>query len=304
MTMAASTGNGNTTWMSKLPEPISNLPLYYLAIPGSHNSFSADLDRTQDVSIDEPGAIKFLGKIGGKGIICNWGKCQTLSIKEQLEAGIRYLDLRICRNPKSKQLTFLHGLYGRPVEELIANVQSFVEVFSKEVILIDVNHLYGCSADDVLRVFVSKMDEKLLSKDRLADSSQPPSLSNIWNSKYGTPRVTLFLNNHACGFDNLRIYSPWHNTDKHEALFQKLDTQKNNNNSFNVSQGVLTPQTKTILTNHSLKAFVDKTGINSRFMEWLKKKKSGRENGINICICDFIECNSYIDTVIGMNTEC
>uniref|UniRef100_A0A8C3AVQ3 Uncharacterized protein n=1 Tax=Cyclopterus lumpus TaxID=8103 RepID=A0A8C3AVQ3_CYCLU len=48
-------------WMSQLPPKLHNIPLYDLAIPGSHDSMSYDLDINS--SIIEPDRLQRLSKI-------------------------------------------------------------------------------------------------------------------------------------------------------------------------------------------------------------------------------------------------
>ena len=85
---------------------------------GSHDSFSFNLDKNGELGPDVPCAIRDLAKVFGttvKDIVHRWSTTQTLSVTQQLEAGVRYVDMRISKKAKSEDLFFLHGLYGEKV---------------------------------------------------------------------------------------------------------------------------------------------------------------------------------------------
>lgn len=53
---------------------------------------------------------------------CKLGKAQNLSIKEQLEARIRYLDLQLLKNPETQTYWTVHALCGEPLEQILLHV--------------------------------------------------------------------------------------------------------------------------------------------------------------------------------------
>ena len=52
---------------------------------------------------------------GAKKVAADWGLTQSLNFTEQLEAGVRYFDLRVALNPEDKKLYLVHTLYGPKV---------------------------------------------------------------------------------------------------------------------------------------------------------------------------------------------
>ncbi len=72
----------NSNWMKKVSD---NKVLSELALPGTHDS------ATQYVH------LPYLAQ------------CQALSIEQQLQAGYRYLDIRLKADPETKTMTFHHG---------------------------------------------------------------------------------------------------------------------------------------------------------------------------------------------------
>ena len=85
-TVQAKTAEGSADWMAELDD---GLRLNELVLPGTHDS------ATQYVQL------------------AFFSKCQALSIGEQLEAGYRYLDIRLgfddARDMKTKELKLMHG---------------------------------------------------------------------------------------------------------------------------------------------------------------------------------------------------
>ena len=74
--------DGSAAWMARLDD---GLPLNRLTLPGTHDS------ATQYVQL------------------AFFSKCQGLSVGEQLEAGYRYLDIRLGEDAESGRLKLMHG---------------------------------------------------------------------------------------------------------------------------------------------------------------------------------------------------
>ena len=82
-------------------------------VAGTHDTGAYSLDVNGPIASDAPGIVRSISWIPGiKGVLCDWGLTQTLTFKQQLEAGIRYFDLRVALNPQDKKLYLVHTLYG------------------------------------------------------------------------------------------------------------------------------------------------------------------------------------------------
>ncbi|KAM3850039.1 PI-PLC X domain-containing protein 1-like [Diretmus argenteus] len=148
----ATAGEGRTErydysdWMSALPEQLQNIPLWNLAIPGIHDAMSYDLDVNS--SIMEPDVLIKLSKLPCvRQIVYKLAITQESTIREQLDAGIRYFDLRIARKPKDSNPTrvyFSHGLYTRTdVETVLKDVNDWAERHPKEILILALSHFRG-----------------------------------------------------------------------------------------------------------------------------------------------------------------
>ncbi|KAL6462717.1 hypothetical protein MHYP_G00291390 [Metynnis hypsauchen] len=115
------TGNDrNADWMGSLCPTLTALPLKYLAVPGSHDSFSFWVDENAPVGTDHKAFVKHLAMIFrllAKKVMKKWSMTQNLTFREQLEGGIRYFDLRVSSKPGEVgcEVYFIHGLFGHKV---------------------------------------------------------------------------------------------------------------------------------------------------------------------------------------------
>jgi len=138
----------SVAWITKYYDYLKDKPLNKIALPGSHDSGTHNLDGTWTNSVSDAFApdtddtkrgLSFLGPGYDK-----WAKAQERTIYQQLEDGIRYLDIRVCVD-KSGTMKTCHGLYGVSLTTVINDIVKFVNKYPKEPILIDFNHFYDWS---------------------------------------------------------------------------------------------------------------------------------------------------------------
>ena len=120
---------GSADWMAALPDETK---LSDIVIPGTHDS------ATQYVQL------------------AYFSRCQALSIGEQLEAGFRYLDIRLGDADKSDYLLLMHGFtkcrispLGAALElaRVLADCYAFLAQHPTETVLFAVKHEHGDSPD-------------------------------------------------------------------------------------------------------------------------------------------------------------
>jgi len=146
------------TWMADLPPALLSKPLTALTLPGSHDSgaykFTTEvldpyqtpgIKAVQDAAIDLknlPGMSQLAGLVTSSVLdtaVRDWGLAQTLTLREQLENGIRWLDLRTM---SIKQGIFLfHGYAAIPVGVGIKQVKAFISDWPKEVVVLYFSHM-------------------------------------------------------------------------------------------------------------------------------------------------------------------
>jgi len=121
MTMKKFTNREN--WMRDYSSKIDGFgerKIWNLAIPGTHNSAVWD--------------VQCLIKL--------WAVCQCTSIKEQLEAGIRFLDLKICNdNPNDVGGIWISSaaVSATTLEFALQEIKKFLVSHEKEIVIISVS---------------------------------------------------------------------------------------------------------------------------------------------------------------------
>lgn len=158
----SSSSNGDkrsySNWMEKLPNEKQLCPLNKITVPGSHDSGAFWLDEDMGLAPDRP---KFVANISQKlglldstikSYVKKWAMTQSLNIAEQLSAGVRYFDFRIAYRKESDEFRVVHSLYGSEVEGILEEIKLFLRANSKEVVLLDFNHLYDMEVEEHLRL--------------------------------------------------------------------------------------------------------------------------------------------------------
>lgn len=288
-------------------------------ISGSHDSSTFGLDKTLELGKSENWFLRFLAnnKITGcivKEIAYKWAVAQSKGYTEQLELGIRYFDLRTEKRNKDSLYYFVHGLYGPKVFDCMNEINEFLEKHPKEVVLLDFNHFY--TMEDADHEAVVKTVLEIFGKKICPWHNDLPvrlSLADMWKNDW---QVLMFYANDDMALKHEQLWpssympSPWANTMDIKSLLQFLTKNYGEKRpSFEVCQGVITPQTVTVVKHLSgsiRKNCADK--LNPRFTAWLKGKVrgscvEGEAGGINICIMDFVETCGYIQQVLVLNTD-
>ncbi|XP_056645596.1 PI-PLC X domain-containing protein 3-like isoform X2 [Diorhabda sublineata] len=125
-------------WMSLIPQELRRMPIINIAIPGSHDSFTANITSNSDISPDAEEIVKELSVLGPifKEVIARWSKTQCYLAKDQLIRGIRYFDLRTSTKEGTDDLYIVHTLYSVPIQTCLDEINSFLDLHPKEVIII------------------------------------------------------------------------------------------------------------------------------------------------------------------------
>jgi len=296
-------------WMSNLPETLTSLPLNFIAIPGSHDSFTYCLSSSSSVAPDAEDVIKKLTSIFGilaKSIVARWGKTQGLNTSGQLAAGIRYFDVRVAKNSKEKdEIYSCHSLFANPIKTDLTSINDFLNKHDKEVVLLDINHFYSFDMNEHFRLL--RHLESIFGNKLVPYTYQTPSLDQLWKTPH---RVFVFYHSRDVQrpylWPGYFIPSPWANTNDLNKLLNYLTEnykQGRPDDYFYVSQGILTPTTGDIIKHvfSSLKSVMaDKA--TPAFIKWLDDKSTGKGK-INCTIVDFVEHVDYVSSVMQLNMK-
>ncbi|KHJ92156.1 hypothetical protein OESDEN_07961 [Oesophagostomum dentatum] len=289
-------------WMAELPPELTSRPIYSLKIPGSHDSGANDcLSEKLPVANDEGSPIRELGKAPCiRRIIKRWAVTQSYSIRQQLDLGIRYLDMRVSYPPidvrdSKTDFRLIHALYGPKLLEVFREIAEFLRTNTKEVILLDINHLYAFDMDSYTLLQTEAF--KTLGRELFCPvTTDSVSLDYMWENGYRVIVFSSFASNDSNLFwPNYMIPSPWPNTNNVDALIQTLETCLNerctvsNVQGFFVSQGVLTPKNYDVIYKFysTLRDFSQQA--TGRVLQWLSGLSDEQKAKVNVVILDFID---------------
>ncbi|CAJ1082398.1 PI-PLC X domain-containing protein 2-like [Xyrichtys novacula] len=309
-TRPAGIGSAHADWMGSLPPKLSAMPLKHLAVPGSHDSFTYWVDVHAPVGPDQKAYVKYLAtmfSVLAKKVMVKWSMTQNLTFKEQLDAGIRYFDLRVSSKPgeRGKEIYFIHGLFGHKVRDGLVEINTFLSGHKKEVVFLDFNHYYAMNADHHTHL-INMLQEVFGSKLCNHGAVEGITLDYLWEKGY---QVIVFYH-HPSGKDNPimwpgnKIPAPWANTTEPRKLIQFLDTtlkERAKQGSFHVSQAILTPRVNTVAKGlvWGLRNYLVERNLPT-IMSWVEAQKPGVD-GVNIITSDFVELTDFANIVIKLN---
>lgn len=225
-----------------------NLPLTQIAMPGTHDSLTYNIDTEKRSSGKTDTALK-VPVVGT--IITNVSKAQGDDLIGQFNNGARYFDLRIAVTEQGFE--GVHRLYNGPIDASFRAFKKMLEVHPGEIVILDFQHLFATQEE--------KEDLVKLMHDIFGDSLYTPSQGPI-NASYGSiiakGKQVILLFKKAETHDTLGISfdraqslrSKWHNEADPKALASSIITfEKSNRRSMqklNVIQAQTTPNATSI----------------------------------------------------------
>ncbi|TKR64616.1 hypothetical protein L596_025114 [Steinernema carpocapsae] len=142
--------DGGAKWMSRLPPTVTARSIRELKIPGSHDSAAFELFISMKCATDNSNVVQFIGNNlpPSRRIIRRWAITQHLPILDQLNLGIRYLDLRVSRSICGQApYRMVHTLFGHALETIFDSVKQFLDENLEEFVILDINHVYSMRGD-------------------------------------------------------------------------------------------------------------------------------------------------------------
>lgn len=247
-------------WMSDAAAAIGGIPLARLSLPGTHDSGTSQLtDRLAPDApqflvdlkavIDEIDAVvaaiaaspvpavpaladvirNALGRWTWPTVVSDivqpMSRAQDRSIGQQLDDGIRYLDLRVA--PLEGVPRFCHALFGAPLYSALTELEGFLDQHPKELVILDFAAFYGMNQalhDQVVQSVVETVGEQ-----RLVRQSDPATITpdELWSGQGRVIALHSALGSVPARFQhrfwnrNL-IASPWPNTMSVDQLVQDM----------------------------------------------------------------------------------
>lgn len=226
-----------------------NLPLTQIAMPGTHDALTFNIDKEKRAS----GKLGLAVKTPGVGtIVTNLSKAQGDDLAGQFNNGARYFDLRITVTDQGFE--GVHGLYNGPIEGSFRAFKKMLEVHPGEIVFLDFQQVDAPDA--------AKKDLITLMNDIFGDLLYTPSQGPI-NATYGSiiarGKQVILLFKQAESHDTLGISfnraqslrSKWHNESDPKALASAIlvfeKTNKRRMDKLNIIQAQTTPSTTSVV---------------------------------------------------------
>ena len=303
-------GANKNDWMCKLN---ANKKLRDVVLPGTHNSASSTISKWSLFS--------------GVAI------CQNLSIYQQLNAGARYLDVRVCSH--KNDIMTCHGIVkGGKLADVLDEVEVFLCDNPKEFIIFEIKDeapMTSSQKHQVLHLVQSTFRERMITSDDMQTWFQLKHVT-IGDIRRRQKNILILIQNSFCSHDkgmhliakeyscfhnNTLMHDKWHNTTNsgdlldrnltHLRLFSRYDREH-----MICNQLVLTPQPPS----NMLDAVCHLFGLKSLQPISLVKQLYQKEEVLhcfisdrpdlhwNIISLDFIDlCPQFVNFLIEMNSS-
>lgn len=256
------------TWMGDLAHVIGNRTLFDIAIPGTHDSATHRISLYNKIAPgqDLPEYINkirsvtqyavFLTDAVAADILAGWAKAQRKSIYDQLIDGIRYFDLRVAY--MDGELYIAHGMVSCTMDEVLGDIQRFVDEYPREIVLMEMSHFGGMTdeahtrlAKMVYDAFGSKLIPNDLNLNAYSRHDEArTTIDMLWQNRYQV--IVFYENDGIVNGSNKRLWpigkrnSHWPdiNLVDFEALYGKMREgliQKRGKDHLFITQGLITP---------------------------------------------------------------
>ncbi|XP_056133666.1 PI-PLC X domain-containing protein 1 [Lampris incognitus] len=299
------------SWMAHMPCALWDMPLCNLAIPGSHNAitYCLDMNDRSPVDLTQPDMLQKLDKYMKpliRPFVYKWAITQESTIKQQLDCGVRYCDLRIAHRPNdsSTDLYFYHGVYTTvTVETVLTEVREWLDAHPREVVILSFSHFLGLTQELHMQLITTIRN---VFSSKLCPKTATVTLRSLW--ALGHQVIVSYEHNMTNCHSDLWPHIPywWANKCKAEALIEEFEHRKQYGRpgGFFVTGINLTEDLKYICSHptESLKDLVVSTY--PTLLSWLKEQSPGSKAGsLNIIAGDFITESHFVPTVVALNEK-
>ncbi|XP_047394235.1 PI-PLC X domain-containing protein 1 [Sciurus carolinensis] len=302
--------NANADWMSALCPRLWDVPLHHLSIPGSHDTMTYCLNRKSPVSHRESRLLQLMSKVAPcvtRPMVLKWSVTQALDVTEQLDAGVRYLDLRIAHmlQGSEKNLHFVHMVYTTAlVEDTLTEISEWLEQHPREVVILACRNFEGMT-EDLHEYLVACI--KNIFGDMLCPRGELPTLRQLWARGQ---QVLLSYEDEASVRRHPELWPGipywWGNKVKTEALIRYLEAMKScgRPGGLFVAGTNLTENLEYVLAHPS--ASLKRMTLPSlpALSAWVRQQCPGPgARCTNIIAGDFVGADSFVGDVIGLNQK-
>ena len=314
-------------WMEHLQTDIAHTPLCQVAMPGTHDSgtyqwdpeLGASPDSNLTVSIQDK--LDKLGKVGDvltdkilDQVFERMCQCQDMSIQQQLQAGVRYLDLRVAYHADLGKFYTCHGVFCVDMVTILQEINDFLTAHSKEIVILDFNHLYAMEAPqhtELAAMIVDTLGDKVAVRGDLQPNSP---VQQYWDA--GAQAVIVYHDGETQRASDNKLWfkgclkSPWPNKNDTQELKDKLEERFASDrqpDKFFVLQGILTPDGELIKEeilgsgggSTSIKSIAGR--VSGKVVDWVENDWKDQQQ--NVVIVDFFQDCCMVPAIINLNRK-
>lgn len=304
-----------SSWMSTL-DPVTNLA--DITLPGTHHSAAYDLSTTFNPNDSEYQTIQDASygvDLPDKLVapwVCRFALTQSLSIAEQLQAGVRYFDLRADYDAETSSFRAFHLLFGLRIEDILVQIQEFIVAHPTEIIVVEMTELVSPSATAAIKEQLLQIILDTFGSALLPVTDSLPTVGDMQTA--GTTVIVSVQDSDISSASELI----WPTNGKIRNTFANsadLLTMKNYNRErlgefgvasdqflFNKLSWILTPDTDYIKSSILRGSLFDlaKDEANPALKDFAAEN-SGKQLG-NILIVDYVETSPIFD-VLGVSSK-
>lgn len=326
--MTVNQTESGANWMAFRAPKIAQKTLNRIVLPGSHDAGAYELSNEFAPEEDGYNLVKQFESLGMETIMAffiqPWLLTQNRTMYEQLNDGVRYVDLRVAYHLATNDFYIVHGYYGHKLSTVLRQIARFMRENPCEVIIINLKNLnyLGTPSEKkqnryrlehlIIGILDIQKDQRMGTSKEFVENfyrgrmliatedfeNYMGTLQNMWER--GKQVIFIYQEN-----TDPRFFSPaaiidyWANEDEPELLYKKLEKilthplrSKEFSQYFHVLQSQLTPKLLNIVLGtlfityyRDLKEMAD--DIKDNYLDkWLNKWKYQNPN---IIITDFID---------------
>lgn len=191
-------------WMEQLYKDRPNTRIRDMVIPASHDAGAYGMSSSSDIA---PGETEWYNL--AKGVVAAWGNTQNQTAYQQLDGGIRSLDLRVLHH--NGQPVIVHGLVSVTLETILQDVQRWVREHPKELIFLEF------AKNPVTQEQQEHMHQLVMQYlgDAVLDDAYTPSTFTINDAWQADKSVVLMTSAHHLS----STYTKWWSTSYLEGVY-------------------------------------------------------------------------------------
>ena len=243
-----------------------------------------------------------------------WMPKQTLTLPQQLDAGVRYLDLRIT---KLRGAVYgEHGLYTRQLKRYLKEIREFLEAHPKEVIILHFQSLNQLERSDK-RHLVTNLFQTFGAC--LARSGVPglTTMASLWKNKKQVIVVLpdedmSLLRNHifyGLVWSDFEVEAPYPKTktiDELKSYLSELDGEESPavhaaaDDKLHVLKAVLSPDMTMVFGDFKYRSMREMTEEETEFtiLNWIFQNPTRK---LNIVAIDFVGIGTAVSEILQLN---